>query len=596
MANGENKPIDKLNSLNGIPISPGIVYGKVYVFKNELWMPELKEIDTTSIDIEINRFHNALSQCENELTHLVTNLEKIGHSVASDILSSQIMILNDIEFIESVKKVIKTEQINLESSIHKVITGYISDLVKLDNELFAQRATDIKDIGHRILEQLSKNISIKDGINSEKVILVTNEIFPSFVFRFGEEYILAIVTHRGGKTSHAAIIARTLGIPALSGVDIEKLSINTGDSLIVDGIVGKVTKNPSEEGIKKYNKAKSYYNNIVSSITEGKGAISVTEDGIPITIGANINKPDDIPIALENGACIIGLLRTEYFYITSETLPSEDDLFKHYSKLVNSLKGKELTIRLLDIGGDKKVSYLDLPEELNPFLGYRSIRYLIDHREIIMPQLKAILRVGYKGNVRILIPMLATLDELRIIKNFINEAINELEAQGLTYSSNVPLGSLIEVPSAALSVNKILKEVDFINIGSNDLLQYFVAADRGNAEVSNLYNWFNPTFLSLIGRVISRANRVGKLVGLCGEMGGSPGCLPILLGMGLQRISMNPGLIPIIKKMISTTSFFHSTKVFERVKQMDSSNEVALYISKLLKKKYPYAPLFDIYI
>jgi phosphotransferase system enzyme I (PtsI) len=360
-------------------------------------------------------------------------------------------------------------------------------------------------------------------------------------------------------------------------------------------MLGKVIKNPSKTDIERYNKAKEHYNEVLSSITEGKGIVSVTKDGIPITIGANINKPDDIPVALDNGACIIGLLRTEYFYISRENLPTEDDLFSHYSKLVSLLEGKELTIRLLDIGGDKKVDYLSLPEELNPFLGYRSIRYLIDHREVIIPQLKAILRVSYGGNVKILIPMLATLDELRVIKNLVNESMNELKKDGKPYRHNIPLGAMIEIPSAALNVTKILKEVDFITIGSNDLLQYFMAADRGNVEVANLYNWFNPIFLSLVGNVVSKANRMGKLVGLCGEMGSSPSCLPILLGMGLQRISMNIGSIPIIKKMISTTSFFESIKIFNRIKRMESPHEVESYMHRLLKRNYPYATLFDIY-
>ncbi|MBU5483131.1 phosphoenolpyruvate--protein phosphotransferase [Clostridium sp. MSJ-11] len=549
--------------LKGIKASSGIAIGKAFVIKEYDFKPLKIKIEDSSLEEE--RFNKAVEKAKKELEELIESTIKNFTENEGEIFEAHLTMLDDPELIGTVSEKILKENINAEYALKTVCDELVEIFEGIEDEYLKERIVDIKDVTKRMLRIL--NGQVEEGVNNikEESIIISKDITPSQTAQMDKNKVLGFVTETGGVTSHSAIIARTLGIPAILGVHNLLDKIKNGDVLIIDGNEGVVILNPDEKTLKNYREKIERYMEDKIELLKYKDLESITLDFKKVEVAGNIGSVEEVDSIIENGGEGIGLFRTEFLYMEKEVLPNEEEQFLAYKSVVEKLNGKPVVIRTLDIGGDKKLSYLPIKEELNPFLGYRAIRLCLDRKDIFKTQLRALLRASKYGNLKIMFPMICNLEELLESKKILKECKNELKEEGLEYDENLEVGIMIEVPSAAIISDILAKEVDFFSIGTNDLIQYTMAVDRMNEKVSYLYDFNNLAVLRLIKLVIENGHREGIWVGMCGEMAGREDLIPLLLGMGLEEFSMSPSSILKVRKIIRNLSFKESSKIVKKL-------------------------------
>jgi phosphotransferase system enzyme I (PtsI) len=538
--------------IKGTSASQGIAIAKAYRLEEiEL---NISQKDIKDVDSEINKLKQAIEETLKDLALIRDQtLKSIGKEKA-DIFEAHLLLAKDPELFGQVIDKIKNELVNAEYALNEVSNMFISFFENMKNEYMRERSVDIKDVTKRILAKLL-HIKINDpSLIQEEVIIVANDLTPSDTAQINKKFVKGFVTNMGGKTSHSAIMARSLEIPAIVGTKTIFNEVKDGDVLILDAISGVVIINPSSETVKEYETKKVLFEEERHELEGLINKPSVSLDGIHVELAANIGSPNDLKGVLKNGAEGIGLFRTEFLYMDKESFPTEEEQFESYKTVLEGMNGKPVVIRTLDIGGDKKLAYLEMPHEMNPFLGYRAIRLCLDRKDIFKTQLRALLRASVFGNLRIMFPMIATIDEFIEAKEFLLLVKEELIKENIKVNDNIQIGMMVEIPASALLADHFAKIVDFFSIGTNDLIQYTFAADRMNEYVSYLYQPYNPSLLRLIKMVIDAAHQENKWVGMCGEMAGDEIAVPILLGLGLDEFSMSASSILPTRKLISRLS------------------------------------------
>jgi phosphotransferase system enzyme I (PtsI) len=540
--------------LKGIPASPGIVIGKAFVFQDILYLVERRNLKEGYAEQEIVRLKQAIRKVIDEL--IQDNLrvsQEIGKREA-EIFLSHVAILEDPYFILQIFQDIRENGINAEASVLKQMDEFKKAFEKMDDLYIKAKTQDLSDIGRRVIQKLLP--SQENGCNlTEPVIIVASELTPSDTIRLDREKVLAFATESGGKESHAAILARSFGIPAVVGLEGVVSKVKKGDLLIVDGDMGMVLINPPEEVIQNYRDLQKTRESYQTELQKIIPLPSETRDGHEVRLWANIGSLVDLEYAMHFGAYGIGLFRTELPFLIWKRFLSEDEQFSLYQKVVKQANGKEVTIRTLDFGGDKFFEDGRSQKEKNPFLGYRSVRVFLREEDLFRQQLRAILKASAFGPVRILFPMISSIEEIRRIRDLFELTKGELRKEGTAFDAGIPFGVMIEIPSVAILADQLAKEVDFFSIGTNDLIQYTLAVDRDNDLVNDLYEPLNPAVLRLIHNIVQVANNSGRPVILCGEMAGTPAYIPLLVGMGLTDLSMNPSALLEAKKIIRDTAF-----------------------------------------
>ncbi len=568
-----------MEKLKGIPASPGIAIGRAFIFKSERREVVKKEIPPELIDTEINRFNQSLGKAKEFLTELMEKVRREVGEEEAKIYEAQLMMLEDeSSFIEPVKKMISNKKVCAEFAVEKVLDEIIAIFKKMDNEYMRERATDVKDVKELVISFLSgKKRGVKEL--TTKCVIVASELLPSDIAALNKRMVLAFVTETGGSTSHVAIIARTLKIPAVVGIENLSNRVKEGDMLIVDGYEGLLLLNPTEEIVSLYQKKKKEGEVMFVELVKEAKLPATTKDGFRFKVFANVGNLEDVKKAIEYGAEGIGLLRTEFMYTERENMPTEEELFQTFLEISKLMGDKPIIIRTLDIGCDKPLPYLEMPKEANPFLGWRGIRLTLENPEILKIQFRAVLRASTKGTFKIMFPMVTTLEEVVKAKEILKEVSKELSIEKISFKE-VKVGTMIETPASAMIVDILAKEVDFFSIGTNDLVQYLMAADRGNARVSGLYRPFHPAVLRMIHKIIEDAHKAGKEVGMCGEMASDPKAIPILVGMGLDEFSMSPSSIPRAKKVIRSISKKEAVNLLREVLKAKTISNVLEKVSK----------------
>ena len=537
-------------TLQGIAASDGIAIAKVYT----LTEPDLSftKISVEDTDKEISRLEEALVVSTKEIELIKeTALKNLGEEEAQ-VFEAHLMVLSDPELVGQVKDAITSQKVNAEHALKEVSDMFISIFAGMeDNPYMQERAADIRDVSKRILANLLGVKIPSPATIKDEVVVVAGDLTPSDTAQLNRQYVKAFVTDIGGRTSHSAIMARSLEIPAIVGTKEITSLAKDGDLIIIDGLSGDVFLNPSEDVVAEYRAKAEAFAAQQAEWEKLKDADTFTKDGHQVELAANIGTPKDLEGVIHNGAEGVGLYRTEFLYMDSHDMPTEEDQFEAYKAVLEGMNGKPVVVRTMDIGGDKELPYLPLPHEMNPFLGYRAIRISLNEPEMFRTQLRALLRASVYGKLRIMFPMIATLNDFRGAKALLLEEKVKLVAEGAAVSDDIQVGIMIEIPAAAVLAHQFAKEVDFFSIGTNDLIQYTMAADRMNERVSYLYQPYNPSILTLIKHVIDSAHKEGKWAGMCGEMAGDQTAVPLLVGLGLDEFSMSASSVLKTRSLIS---------------------------------------------
>ena len=567
--------------LKGIAASQGISFAKAYVFVE----PDLsvKEVKIEDVEAEVKRFEDAIEASKKELTIIKENaLASLGADKAA-VFEAHLLILDDPEFMGTVKTDIESKVINAEYAFKETSDMFISMFEAMDNEYMKERAADIRDVSKRILAHLLGVDLPNPSLIDEEVIVIAEDLTPSDTAQLNKKYVKGFATNIGGRTSHSAIMARSLEIPAVVGTSSITEDVKNGDILILDGLDGVVLVNPDEattaEYKEKYAKFEAQKAEWAKLVTEK----SVTKDGHEVILAANIGTPADLEGVKNNGGEAVGLYRTEFLYMGRDQLPTEDEQFEAYKAVLEGMGDKPVVVRTLDIGGDKELPYLDLPKEMNPFLGFRAIRLCLEEKDLFRTQLRALLRASVYGKLCVMFPMIATVQEFRAAKALFLEEKEKLVAEGVAVSNDIELGIMVEIPSTAVIADIFAKEVDFFSIGTNDLIQYTMAADRMSEKVSYLYQPYNPAILRLVKNVIEASHKEGKWTGMCGEMAGDSLAIPLLLGMGLDEFSMSATSILQARSQIKNLTLAEMKELVEKAVMCATTEEVLALIEEYTK-------------
>ncbi|HBF6946684.1 TPA: phosphoenolpyruvate--protein phosphotransferase, partial [Clostridioides difficile] len=558
--------------------SPGVALGKALVVEHSELVIEKKSID--NVEAEIAKLEDAVAVSKEELVKVKEKASEELGAEEAEIFEAHLLVLEDPELIGSAIDKIKTESVNAEYALNEIKEMFVSMFESMDNEYMKERAADIKDVTNRILRHILGIKVVDLSALSEEVVLIAHDLTPSDTATMNKKMVLGFLTDIGGRTSHTAIMSRTLEIAAIVGLNDITSKVKDGDFVVFNGDTGEVIVNPDEETINKYTELKAKYEDERKALQLLKGKPSVTLDGKHVELAGNIGTPNDIEGLIKNDAEGVGLYRTEFLYMDRDSFPTEEIQYEAYKAVLEGMDGKPIVIRTLDIGGDKELSYLSMEPEMNPFLGYRAIRLCLDRKDIFKTQLRALYRASVHGRLRIMFPMISSLEELLQAKEVVKEVLAELDSEGVAYAKDVEIGMMIEVPSAAVISDVLAKHVDFFSIGTNDLIQYTCAVDRMNQKISYLYNQFNPAVLRLIKTVIDNAHKEGKWAGMCGESAGDQKMIPILLGMGLDEFSMSPISILPARKLITSVKESDMKKLADDVLNMGTAEEIKSYIEK----------------
>jgi phosphotransferase system enzyme I (PtsI) len=561
-----------MRTITGIPASYGIAIGPAVVYQRA----ELEIISETIDDPEGEwmRFEAAQQTARKQLDEVYEKAKLESGDEHAEIFKAQAMMLDDPELIAAVKKMINEQKLNVESALSETVENYASMLEALEDEYLSARALDIRDVGSRLLRILLGETEIHTMDLNVPSIIIADDLTPSDTILLDKTYVLGFCTSKGGATSHTAILARSLGIPAVVGAGTKVQEVTDITPLIVDGDTGVVIIEPDDLTLSEYKIRQEKFSIVKGKAAEVAHEPAVTLDGHRVEIVANIGSVEDSRTALEAGAEGVGLLRSEFLYLEQISIPTEEDQYKSYKAIADSFGKMPVILRTLDVGGDKEIPYIDMPEEDNPFLGVRAIRLCLDRPQLFKPQLRAALRAGYGNNLKLMFPMVATVDEVVRAKTLLEECRQELKDEGVPFQENMEIGIMIEIPAAAIMADQFAEVVDFFSIGTNDLSQYTMAADRTNARVAQIASGFQPAVFRLIKQVIEAAHARDKWVGLCGEMAGELIAIPILLGLGLDEFSMNPPSIPYAKLLIRSISLERARAVAEQALKMSDSEEI----------------------
>lgn len=554
--------------LVGKGISEGIGLGKAVILEENGLKIEKQKIE--DISAEKQQIYDAVKEVESEIEKLIKNID----GTEKEIMQAYLMILQDPSLIQETIKIIEQEKCNSAYAVENGLNQIIKTFEEMDDPYMAARSRDIEDMKKRILAKLLKIEEIDLSKLPENTILVAKELSTSDTAKMNLKNISGIITEIGGVNSHMAIIARTNEIPAVVGIKHIFENIKENDYIALNGATGEIFLNPTQEKIKELTKNQENIKQEKQELEKYKNKKAITKDGHQVELLANIGGPQDIQIVIDNTAEGVGLLRSEFLYMDAKDFPSEEEQFEAYKKIAESLENKRLVIRTLDIGGDKDLKYMKLPKEENPFLGYRAIRIYLDNVDLFKVQLRAILRASSYGNVAIMLPMISSIEELRKSKEIIEEVKQELKTKNIKFNENIEVGIMVEIPSSAVMADKFAKECDFFSIGTNDLIQYTIAVERGNEKLVNLYSHFNPAVIHLIKSAIDGAHKNGILCGMCGEAAGDVKFIPLLVGLGLDEFSMNANKILKARKLITDLSFEECKQLAKKVLQLNSAEDV----------------------
>ncbi|HHW6484886.1 TPA: phosphoenolpyruvate--protein phosphotransferase [Staphylococcus aureus] len=568
--------------IKGIAASDGVAIAKAYL----LVEPDLtfdKNEKVTDVEGEVAKFNSAIEASKVELTKIRNNAEvQLGADKAA-IFDAHLLVLDDPELIQPIQDKIKNENANAATALTDVTTQFVTIFESMDNEYMKERAADIRDVSKLVLSHILGVELPNPSMIDESVVIVGNDLTPSDTAQLNKEFVQGFATNIGGRTSHSAIMSRSLEIPAIVGTKSITQEVKQGDMIIVDGLNGDVIVNPTEDELIAYQDKRECYFADKKELQKLRDADTVTVDGVHAELAANIGTPNDLPGVIENGAQGIGLYRTEFLYMGRDQMPTEEEQFEAYKEVLEAMDGKRVVVRTLDIGGDKELSYLNLPEEMNPFLGYRAIRLCLAQQDIFRPQLRALLRASVYGKLNIMFPMVATINEFREAKAILLEEKENLKNEGHDISDDIELGIMVEIPATAALADVFAKEVDFFSIGTNDLIQYTLAADRMSERVSYLYQPYNPSILRLVKQVIEASHKEGKWTGMCGEMAGDETAIPLLLGLGLDEFSMSATSILKARRQINGLSKNEMTELANRAVDCATQEEVIELVNNYVK-------------
>ncbi|MGV7960688.1 phosphoenolpyruvate-protein phosphotransferase PtsI [Photorhabdus tasmaniensis] len=571
--------------ISGILVSPGIAFGKALLLKEDPIIINQKKISQEQVEQEISYFKQGREKASSQL-EIIKNIaaKNLGEEKA-EIFEGHIMLLEDEELEQEIISLIKNDFKAADAAVYSVIETQAQALEKLDDEYLKERAPDVRDIGKRLLKNILGMSIVDLGSISEEVILIANDLTPSETAQLNLEKILGFITDLGGRTSHTSIMARSLELPAIVGTTNSTAVIQNGDYLILDAVNNHIYINPSDTKIEQLKKAKNEYLAEKAELAKLKDLPAMTLDGHQVEVCANIGTVRDVTGAERNGAEGVGLYRTEFLFMDRDTLPTEEEQFQAYKAVAEAMGSQAVIIRTMDIGGDKNLPYMNLPKEENPFLGWRAIRICLDRKEILHSQLRAILRASAFGKLRIMFPMIISVEEVLQLKAELELLKGQLREEGKKFDEAIEVGVMIETPASAVIARHLAKEVDFFSIGTNDLTQYTLAVDRGNELISHLYNPMLPAVLSLIKQTIDASHAEGKWTGMCGELAGDERATLLLLGMGLDEFSMSAISIPRIKKIIRNTRYEDAKALAEQSLSQSTAQGVMELVDTFIKEK-----------
>jgi phosphotransferase system enzyme I (PtsI) len=572
----------------GIAVSAGICRGKILVLHRARHIIARRGLASHEVNEEVGRFEKALVQTRQQILEIQDKVLKTLSAKEADIFEAHLLMLEDQVLVDEVIRMIRDQKVNADFAFHTVAERYVTALVAADDEYLRERANDMRDLTARVLDNL---LEVRDEFDlrhlAEPCILVSHDLSPSTTAQLDKKFVLGFATDIGGQTSHTAIMARSLGIPAVVGLQTVSQELESGDYALLDGYNGTIVVNPTDQTLFEYGQLAKIKASLDEKLREIRQQPAVTLDGKFIHLSANIEDQQDIEAVLTHGAEGVGLFRTEYLFISRDSLPTEEEQYQSYRKVAAALKPNPVIIRTLDLGGDKFASHLQLAQEVNPFLGWRAIRFCLAQPELFRAQLRAILRASAEGNVKMMYPMISGLDELTRANALVDQCRNELRAEGLPFDENMDIGAMIEIPSAALIADTLASRVKFFSIGSNDLIQYTLAADRTNEKVSHLYEPTHPAIIRLIKTTVDAAHHHGIWVGVCGEIAGDPVLAPLLIGLGVDELSAAPPVVAQVKYIVRRLRLTEAQALAEFALHCESPVEIHTRCRELARQTAP---------
>ncbi|MEK6776092.1 MAG: phosphoenolpyruvate--protein phosphotransferase [bacterium] len=572
---------------HGIGISPGIVIGKALVFSREKIKTEIRRIPEDQADAEILRFEQALSKSISQLEAVKRQFSSRTGESHAYILDSHILMLKDKMLVDGTREMIRKEMIAAEGALEKVLDEFLRVFAAIEDDYLKERRSDVVHVGDRILHNLSGHVQTSLSLLQEDVIVIAHDLTPADTMQMDRNHVKGFATDLGGRTSHTGIMARSLEIPAVVGLGNITSCVQSGDPLILDGGSGTVIIHPDNETFNRYLEKQRRYVYFEKELQKLTQVPAETTDGCKVRLSANIETPGDVCSVLEHGADGVGLYRTEFIFLNRSDLPGEEEQFQAYKSALEMIYPEAVTIRTLDLGGDKLSMQIPYLREPNPSMGLRAIRFCLVHQDIFKAQLRALARAGVYGNLRILFPLISGVMELRAAKNIFREVLDDLHREGQEFREDIPLGAMIEVPSAAIVADMIAREVDFLSIGTNDLIQYTLAIDRMNEHVAYLYEPLHPAVMRMIKYVISVAKEAGIPVAMCGEVAGDPTYAPALLGLGLREFSMNSVSVPRVKRIILSVTLEESRRLANRILTLSTAREIEEITKEYMRSRFP---------
>ena len=566
--------------IKGIAASAGVSISKVFKLQHPVVNVERREANAEE---EIARLHSAIEATQKDIEAIKANAVGRLSDEELAIFDAHLMVSQDPELVGQIEELIKSENVNADFATNQVASMFVGMFESMEDEYFRERAADIKDVTYRMMTHILGLVIPDLTAISEEVVIVAEDLTPSDTAQLNRKFVRGFATEIGGRTSHSAIMARSLEIPAVVGAGALLDKVEHGQEIILDAIDGAIILNPTQEQKNEYSVKAEAYADHKAKLQELKDAESVTVDGHHVELAGNIGTPKDVEGVLNYGGEGVGLYRTEFLYMDASELPNEEDQYQAYKTVLESMGTRRVVVRTLDIGGDKELSYLKFPHEMNPFLGYRAIRLCLDRTDIFRVQLRALLRASVHGKLAIMFPMIATIQEFRDAKALVEEEKKNLSKEGIAFSDSIELGMMVEIPAAAMLADQFAKEADFFSIGTNDLIQYSMAADRMNEKVSYLYQPYNPSILRLVKMTIDGAHKEGKWCGMCGEMAGDEKAIPLLLGLGLDEFSMSASSVLEARRIIRSLSYAEMKELADEALNKGTTEEVLELLSSRVK-------------
>lgn len=572
---------------HGIGVSPGIARGKVFLYRADDEEIPVRNIAESEIPDEIARFETALVATRVQILEMQQRIAEAIGAKDAGIFDAHLLVVEDRTLIDEVLRGLTARRCNIEQVFSEVGQRYAKTLSELDDPYLRERALDIHDVTRRVINNLLGRSPAALSAMTQPQILVSHNLTPSDTAQLNRALVLGFATDAGSKTSHTAIMARSLGIPAVVGLHDVSQTIEHAEDVLLDGYNGFLIVNPNDQTLWEYGELEEKKERVEEKLTELRDTESTTRDGRHVILSANIELPEEIALVKKNGADGVGLYRTEFFYLNKTKLPGEEEQFENYQRVAQEIAPQPLIIRTLDLGGDKVMSALDIPQELNPFLGWRAIRFCLERVDVFKVQLRAILRASTGGNVRMMYPMISGLDELRKANAVLDECRGELRSEGLAFNENMEVGAMIEIPSAAIAADMLAREVDFFSIGTNDLIQYAIAVDRVNERIAHLYEPTHPAIIRLIKMVVDAGHANDLWVGVCGEMAGDVSLTPLLIGLGIDELSAGPSLVPRVKSAVRNLDRNACTQLVTEILALDSAADILSRCEAVAKAHYP---------